>query len=109
MDTPLTVRSMQRQSWALMLWEQSASGLSVKDWYEQNTYCRGEGRMRLLPSSRRKQKRRKSEKPPQRSFWQIKVTRRKKKLRLTVFRINMPLVKQEERGSEKSSLPGHHC
>ena len=32
MDTSLTVRNMRRQSWALMLREQSASGLSVKDW-----------------------------------------------------------------------------
>ena len=36
MDTSLTVRNMRRQSWALMLREQSASGLSVKDWCEQN-------------------------------------------------------------------------
>lgn len=36
MDTSLTVRNMRRQSWALMLREQSASGLSIKDWCEQN-------------------------------------------------------------------------
>ena len=36
MDTSLTVRNLRRQSWALMLQEQSASGLSVKDWCEQN-------------------------------------------------------------------------
>ena len=36
MYTSLTVRNMRRQSWALMLREQSASGLSVKDWCEQN-------------------------------------------------------------------------
>ena len=36
MDTSLTVRNMRRQSWALMLREQSASGLSVKDWCKQN-------------------------------------------------------------------------
>ena len=36
MDTSLTVKNMRRQSWALMLREQSASGLSVKDWCEQN-------------------------------------------------------------------------
>jgi len=35
MDTSLTVRNMRRQSWALMLQEQSASGLSIKDWCEQ--------------------------------------------------------------------------
>ena len=36
MDTSLTVKNMRRQSWALMLREQSASGLSIKDWCEQN-------------------------------------------------------------------------
>lgn len=36
MDTSLTVRTLRRQSWALMLREQSASGLSVKDWCAQN-------------------------------------------------------------------------
>ena len=36
MDTSLTVRNIRRQSWASMLREQSASGLSVKDWCEQN-------------------------------------------------------------------------
>lgn len=36
MDTSLTVRNMRRQSWALMLQEQSASGLSVREWCKQN-------------------------------------------------------------------------
>ena len=36
MDTSLTVRNMRRQAWALMLREQSASGLSVREWCRQN-------------------------------------------------------------------------
>ena len=36
METSLTVRNMRRQSWALMLQEQSASGLSVREWCRLN-------------------------------------------------------------------------
>ena len=36
MDTSLTVRNMPRQSWALMLQDQTSSGLSVRDWCKQN-------------------------------------------------------------------------
>lgn len=36
MDTSLTVRTMRRQSWAIMLQEQANSGLSVKEWCAQN-------------------------------------------------------------------------
>ena len=36
MDTSLTVRTMRRQSWALMLKEQANSGLSVREWCAQN-------------------------------------------------------------------------
>lgn len=36
MDTSLVVRNMRRQSWALMLKEQSASGLTVREWCRQN-------------------------------------------------------------------------
>ena len=36
MDTSLTVKTMRRQSWALMVQEQANSGLSVRDWCAQN-------------------------------------------------------------------------
>ena len=36
MDTSLTVRNMRRESWAHMLHEQAASGLSVREWCKQN-------------------------------------------------------------------------
>lgn len=36
MDTSLTVKQLRRQSWTLMLREQAASGLSVRDWCQQN-------------------------------------------------------------------------
>ena len=36
MDTSLVVKNMRRQSWAVMLREQSGSGLSVREWCRQN-------------------------------------------------------------------------
>jgi len=36
MDTSLTVRNMRRESWAHMLHEQAASGLSVRERCKQN-------------------------------------------------------------------------
>lgn len=36
MSTSLTVRNMRRESWALMLREQAASGLSVREWCRRN-------------------------------------------------------------------------
>lgn len=36
MDTSLTVRTMRRQSWASMIHEQAASGLTVREWCAQN-------------------------------------------------------------------------
>lgn len=36
MDTSLTVKTMRRHSWALMIQEQANSGLSVREWCAQN-------------------------------------------------------------------------
>ncbi len=37
MDTGLTVKNLQHHSWALMVQEQTRSGLSVREWCEQNS------------------------------------------------------------------------
>ena len=37
MDTGLTVKNLQHHSWALMVQEQNRSGLSVREWCEQNS------------------------------------------------------------------------
>ena len=36
METCLTVKNLQHHSWALMVQEQSNSGLSIRDWCSQN-------------------------------------------------------------------------
>ena len=36
METGLTVKNLQHHSWALMVQEQSRSGLSIRDWCSQN-------------------------------------------------------------------------
>ena len=36
MDTALAVKTIRRQSWQLMIKEQSESGLSIRDWCETN-------------------------------------------------------------------------
>lgn len=36
MDTSLTVKTMRRQSWGLMISEQANSGLTVREWCAQN-------------------------------------------------------------------------
>lgn len=36
MDTALTVRTMRRHSWALMIRKQADSGLSINEWCRQN-------------------------------------------------------------------------
>ena len=36
MDTSLTIRAMRRESWAAMVQEQAASGLSVREWCRRN-------------------------------------------------------------------------
>lgn len=36
METGLTVKNLQHQSWVLMVQEQSRSGLSIRDWCSQN-------------------------------------------------------------------------
>ena len=36
METGLTVKKLQHHSWALMIQEQSRSGLSIGDWCSQN-------------------------------------------------------------------------
>ena len=36
METGLTVKNLQHHSWALMVQEQSSSGLSIRDWCSQN-------------------------------------------------------------------------
>ena len=36
MDTSLTVKTMRRQSWALMVQEQVKSGLTINEWCAQN-------------------------------------------------------------------------
>ena len=38
METGLTVKNLQHHSWALMIQEQSRSGLSIRDWYSQKQY-----------------------------------------------------------------------
>lgn len=37
METGLAVKKLQHHSWALMVQEQSRSGLSIRDWCEQNS------------------------------------------------------------------------
>ena len=36
METGLTVKNLQHHSWALMIQEQSRSGLSIREWCKQN-------------------------------------------------------------------------
>ena len=36
METCLTIKNLQHHSWALMVQEQSNSGLSIRDWCSQN-------------------------------------------------------------------------
>ena len=58
METCLTVKNLHHHSWALMIQEQSRSGLSIRDWCSQNNistktfyYRRKQVRSELLQSA----------------------------------------------------------